>query len=223
MMTNFIDLAFPVKGTVLNADHNYYLYSAIAREFPILHNLSDLAINTISGKPDREGKILLVPGSKLWMRLPVENIAYIYQLAGKKLRIGQYSIELGNPSLHPLEPVDALKARIVTIKGYTEPIPFLEAVKRQLASLEITEGDLGIPANYEGVPKRLTLQIKKPERTYSIVGYSILVSNLSAEDSLKIQQVGIGGKRRLGCGVFYPAVKKSANSGGKKNVEATAG
>ncbi|WP_242018681.1 MULTISPECIES: recombinase family protein [unclassified Synechocystis] len=30
-MTNFIDLAFPIKGTVLNADHNYFLYSAIAK------------------------------------------------------------------------------------------------------------------------------------------------------------------------------------------------
>ena len=222
-MMNFIDLAFPVKGTVLNADHNYYLYSAIAKEFPILHDLPDLAVNTISGKPDREGKILLVPGSKLWMRLPIDNIAHIYQLAGKKLRIGQYTIELGNPSLHPLEPVESLKARIVTIKGHTEPIAFLEAVKRQLSTIEITEGDIGIPANHEGIPKRLTLQIKKPERTYSIVGYSVLLSNLSAEDSLKIQQVGLGGKRRLGCGVFYPAAKKSVNLGGKKNVEATAG
>ncbi|MFN9174651.1 MAG: type I-MYXAN CRISPR-associated protein Cas6/Cmx6 [Synechocystis sp.] len=100
-MTNFIDLSFPVKGTVLNADHNYYLYSAIAKEFPVLHNLPNLAINAISGKPDREGKILLIPGSKLWMRLPVENIAHIYQLAGKTLRIGQYSIALAKTLVQP--------------------------------------------------------------------------------------------------------------------------
>lgn len=216
-MNNIVDLAYPVKGTVLDADHNYFLYSAIAKEFPILHDLRDLAINTISGKPDREGNILIIPGSRLWMRLPVEQISHIYQLAGKRLRIGKHHIELGNPNLKPLQPVDSLKARIVTIKGYTEPIPFLEAVKRQLQALKINNGDLGIPANHEGVPKRLTIKIAKPDRTYSIVGYSVILSNLLPEDSLKLQCSGLGGKRRLGCGVFYPAIKTTQEKGGKKN------
>lgn len=216
-MDNIIDLAFPVKGTVLDADHNYFLYAAIAKEFPILHDLPNLAINTISGKPDRESNILIIPGSRLWMRLPVENIAHIYQLAGKRLRIGKHHIELGNPNLTPLQSVDSLKARIVTIKGYTEPIPFLEAVTRQLQALEINNGDLGIPANHEGIPKRLTVKIVKPDRTFSIVGYSIILSNLSPEDSLKLQCSGLGGKRRLGCGVFYPAIKTPQKKGGKQH------
>jgi len=222
-MHNMIDLAFPVKGTALDADHNYFLYSAICQEFPALHDLPNLAINTISGMPDRQGKILLTPHSKLWMRLPVENISHIYQLAGKKLRIGKYSVELGNPTLQSLQPVDSLKARIVTIKGYTEPIPFLEAVKRQLSALEIKDGELGIPANHQGIPKRLTLKIKKPNKTYSIVGYSVLLTNLSPEDSLKLQCSGLGGKRRLGCGVFYPAVKISTEKGGNRHDETIAG
>jgi hypothetical protein len=29
-------------------------------------------------------------------------------------------------------------------------------------------------------------------------------SGLSAEDSLRLQEVGIGGRRHMGCGVFVP-------------------
>ena len=37
-----------------------------------------------------------------------------------------------------------------------------------------------------------------------IVGYSVRVSGLSAEESLALQEKGLGGKRRMGCGVFRP-------------------
>jgi len=38
------------------------------------------------------------------------------------------------------------------------------------------------------------------------VGYAVRVSGLSDEDSLKLQERGLGGKRRMGCGVFVPTL-----------------
>jgi CRISPR-associated endonuclease/helicase Cas3 len=216
-MNNIINLVFPVRGTILHADHNHRLLASLSEKIPQLHQLEKLAINTISGIPDKQGKITLTSGSRLYLRLPVEAIALVYSLAGQTLNIGGYEIKLGNPELQTLQPANSLKARLVTIKGYTEPASFLEAAYRQLQALEI-EANIGIPANEEGEPKRLTLKITKPDRNYTIVGFSVIVSDLSEEDSIKLQIQGLGGKRRLGCGVFYPNIRVKRYQGGQRHA-----
>jgi CRISPR-associated protein Cas6 len=60
-------------------------------------------------------------------------------LAGKRLDIGGHQIRLGLPVAHPLEPAPSLYARVVTIKKFTEPDPFLEAVERKLDSFEVRD------------------------------------------------------------------------------------
>jgi len=222
-MNNIINLVFPItKGKELAADHNYHLHAALSKQFPIFNQLEGLAINTISGIPDKQGKIALTPSSKLYLRLPVEAIQQIYPLAGQKLQIGEHSIQLGNPELQPLEPITTLKARLVTIKGYTEMDAFLEATKRQLNALGI-KANVGICANDQGEPKRLTLKINKAnvKRSYTIVGFSVVVSDLTIDDSIKLQVHGLGGKRRLGCGVFYPNVPVYQTKRGQQNAETT--
>ncbi|HIK30340.1 MAG TPA: hypothetical protein IGS31_03140, partial [Oscillatoriales cyanobacterium M4454_W2019_049] len=64
-MNNIINLSFPVAGTELPADQNYRLLAAICRKFPQLHELEGLAIDTISGIPNKQGKITLTRGSRL--------------------------------------------------------------------------------------------------------------------------------------------------------------
>ncbi|MEM7762136.1 MAG: type I-MYXAN CRISPR-associated protein Cas6/Cmx6, partial [Cyanobacteria bacterium P01_A01_bin.40] len=162
-MNNIVNLWFPVKGKYLYADQNHRLLASLSRKCPAIHSIENLAINTIAGIPDKQGKIALTRNSKLLIRLPVEAISQVYSLAGETLTIGSYAIKLGNPELQTLQAVDKLKARLVTIKGYTEPQSFLEAAQRQLDALKI-EGRIGIPANDKGEPKRLTLKINKAEQ-----------------------------------------------------------
>ena len=206
-MNNIVNLWFPVRGEYLYADQNHRLLASLSKQCPAIHEIKNLSINTIAGIPDKQGKIALTKNSKLLIRLPVEAIAQVYSLAGQTLTIGSYAIKLGNPELQTLQPVATLQARLVTIKGYTEPQSFLEAAQRQLDALEI-DGKIGIPANEKGEPKRLTLKINKTEqkRSYTIVGFSVIVANLKPEDSIKLQANGIGGKRRMGCGVFNPNI-----------------
>lgn len=213
-MENIINLSFPVVGTELPADHNYRLYAAISKQFPQLHQLEGLAVNTIMGIPNKQGKISLTRRSRLLLRLPVEAIAHVYPLAGQILDIGGYPIQLGNPELQTLKPVDSLQARIVNIKGYTEPEPFLGAAHRQLEALGI-RANIGIPANDRGEPKRLTLKIKH----HTIVGFSVVVSDICPDNSIKLQVHGLGGKRRIGCGVFNPVVPVHQRRGGERYAE----
>jgi CRISPR-associated protein Cas6 len=197
--TVFVELSFGITGDTLPAYHGYGLYSAIAHSCPVVHEKDGVSILTITGERDRQGKIYLSKGSQLRIRLPYEAdvIAQVLPLAGQALRIGAHSIQLSIPQIFPLQPFDKLRSRIVTIKKFQEPEPFLEAVKRQMDALEI-QGNAFVPLDEAGLPLRKAIKIKK----FSVVGFSVVVTDLSDEDSLKLQAHGLGGKHRMGCGVF---------------------
>jgi CRISPR-associated endonuclease/helicase Cas3 len=193
----FVNLSFSVQGQALPADHGYGLLAALSRLCPAVHQQDEIQILTIPGIPDRKGKITLTDRSRLLIRLPITKIPLVYAIAGKRLLIGKHPIQIGIPNVEPLQPKPKLRSRIVTIKGYTEPEPFLGAVQRRLDALEVF-GQLHIPLNLDKTPKRKTIKIQR----YTVVGFTTEISNLSDEDSLKLQQWGLGGKRRIGCGVF---------------------
>jgi CRISPR-associated protein Cas6 len=195
----FVELCFGIVGETLPADHGYGLYSAIAHLCPMVHEQEGVSISTISGEPDRQGKIYLAKSAQLKIRLPYEadKIAQVLPLAGQILKIGTHSIQLSIPQISPLRPFEQLRSRIVTIKKFQDPEPFLEAVKRQMDALEI-QGNASIPVDEAGLPLRKAIKIKK----FSVVGFSVVVTDLSDEDSLKLQAHGLGGKHRMGCGVF---------------------
>ncbi len=199
----FIELNFPVYGKYLPADHNYGLYAAFVHCVPKLRQQSNVSILTIPGIGDKQGKILLTEQSCLKIRVPITEIPLIYQLAGKRVSIGVHEIQIGIPQVCVLKPASTLRARIVTIKGknYTEPRAFLEAAQRQLQNLEIN-GQISIPIDKKGNLRRKTIKIKQ----FTVVGFTTEVTGLNDEDSLKLQQFGLGGKRHMGCGIFtlYP-------------------
>lgn len=194
-----VDLCLPVRGTNLPADHGYALLAALCHQVPTLHRNPHIGILTTAGIGDRRGKILLTPHSNIRIRLPMEAVPEVYKLAGKQLKIGSHEVQLGIPRIFTLKPSTSLKARIVTIKGYTEPDPFVQAAQDQLEKLKIS-GRVSVLQDKTGKPLRKTLRIKG----HTIVGFSTLVENLQEEDSIRLQQVGLGGRRRMGCGFFLP-------------------
>lgn len=194
-----VELSFGISGQTLPADHGYGLYSAIAYQEPALHQQEWFSLQTITGIPDKQGKIYLTDKSRLRIRLPGDKVPLVYTLAGKQLTIGDHHIQLTIPQIFGLKPAQKLRSRIVTIKKFQEPEPFLEAAARQLNELGI-KGTLSIPTNAEGEPDRKAIKIKQ----YSVVGFGLEVTDLSEEDSIKLQTFGLGGKRRMGCGVFSP-------------------
>jgi CRISPR-associated protein Cas6 len=118
-----------------------------------LHKTDWLAIELISGFPSGPGLITLsssqnsklgTRNSKLSLRIPADHYRDVLPLAGKRLDIGGHQIRLGLPVARSLEPAPSLYARVVTIKKFTEPDPFLEAVNRQLDSLGV-KGRVELP------------------------------------------------------------------------------
>ena len=198
----FVELRFPVYGKSLPADHGYASYSTFSRFIPALHQDSDVSLLTVPGFPDYKGEITITKQSCFKFRVPVSKIPLVYPLAGKRVIIGKHEIQLGIPKISVLQPALVLRSRIVVIKGYTEPEEFHKAAQRQLEQIGIV-GQVTIPLDYQGLPSRKTIRIKQ----YTIIGFTTEVANLNPEDSLKLQASGIGGKRRMGCGIFVPMSK----------------
>lgn len=205
-----VDLAFPVRGTLVPADHGYLLYSAIARQLPALHGDPTVGVHPIRGQFAGQRRIALTQDSELILRLPATLLPEAIRLAGRQLAVGEERLRVGVPAVRSLSPASVLFSRLVTIKGFQEADAFLEAVRRQL-------GDIGIAATPSLVDRRYprpveagvgsrdrvlrrTVRIKERE----IVGFALTVSDLGANDSLTLQAVGVGGRRRFGCGIFIP-------------------
>lgn len=189
------------------ADHAYLLYSAISHQLPEAHrNDNCFALHPISGCCVGARQMKLMADSHLILRVEDGNVAPFLQLSGKSMRLGKGVLQVGIPEVRPLTPASHVRSRLVVIKvagvsaaELTEDV-FLAAAQKQIGKLGISED-----ATIE-VGKRRTLRIRQKE----IVGYETIVSGLSAEDSLQLQSEGIGGRRKLGCGVFVPARARTA-------------
>lgn len=194
----YIELAFPVMGQNLPIDHGYQLYSALKHRLMQLKDWDDVSIKTISGKLDRNtrNQLILTNRSKLLIRLPSEKVPYVYSFGGKSLTIGKYKIRLGIPEMNFLQSKSKLRSHIVVIRGYEEPNRFLEAAKRQIEALNI-KADLELISKKDGTVKPKTIRVKQ-----TIVGFGIEANNLGETDSIILQEKGLGGKHKMGCGVF---------------------
>jgi CRISPR-associated protein Cas6 len=188
----YVDLAFRVNGTKLPVDHGYALYASLNRLIPALHESKEVGVHPIRGRYTGDGLLSLIPSSRLILRLPSESISTYLKLAGKALDVDGYRLRLGVPEVRALKPVATLYSRLVTIKGFLEPVTFLEAAKRKLEQEKIkAELTLG---------ERRTFRVKDKQ----VVGFEVLATGSSAEDSIALQEKGLGGRRHLGCGVFVP-------------------
>ncbi|MCI0487073.1 MAG: type I-MYXAN CRISPR-associated protein Cas6/Cmx6 [Blastocatellia bacterium] len=191
----YIELRFPVIGNALPSDHGYAMFSIISKLIPEAHGSDWLAVETIPGTTRGDGGLHLGPRARLKMRLPQDRVPLMLKLAGKRLDVSGYGVRLGVPQVFLLKPASSLYARCVTIKKFTEPEPFLDAVARKLDELGIKgEPDIG--------PRR-AFRVAN----HTIVGFGLKVHDLSDEGSIILQERGIGGRRHMGCGFFVPILK----------------
>lgn len=198
------DVVFPVLGETLPTDHTYHLYGAIAKSVPVIHAPSSkIRFSSITGLAEGNGEILITKSSILRFRSEESEIKSIMPLAGKALVINLKKIYLGVPSLAVIEPCAGLYSSFVTFKNAMEPNMVLKTAAVKLTALGI-KGTPTIPVISEGVrqgePMRRVLRIKG----FTVVGYSLIVSDLSDKDSVILQEVGLGGKTKMGCGFFFP-------------------
>lgn len=207
---DIVDLNFPIAGDSVPRDHGYALYGALSRALPEVHGARWLAVHPLSGRPNEKGRLHLVPSGSLRLRLPTDRIATVLALPGQTLDVAGAHVTVGAPTVHRLVSAASLDARLVVVKLTDVPTHDHATLGRR---------SLDRPAIEERVRQELCRQLEKldigarPELRghgrimvggRAVVGFTVRVQGLSADDSLRLQINGLGGKRRMGCGVFRP-------------------
>lgn len=194
---HILDLFFPLQGREIPVDHGYLLFAALSRclevpDDPWLHESKDVGIHLIRGRYQGLGRLALGPNAKLGVRLPAALIPRLLPLAGKSIDVAGSKLRLGIPQPHALTPVPNLYAHLVTCRNGQDEARFDAEIARQLETL-------GIRGQIQRGPRRtFTIKDKK------VVAHSLLVTELTAEESIRLQEAGLGGRRKMGCGVFVP-------------------
>jgi len=197
----YVDLSFRLTSNAsISADHGYHLYSALSRALPLFHQNNEIGIHPIRGRHIGNRQIALIPESNLVLRVPVNQTRELLNLSGQVIQIRKTEVLIGVPQTNALDTQTHLRSRLVVIKisgldaAQLNREVFSHAVRKQLTACDVSSQVRVNPG------KRRTLRIRDKE----IVGYEVILTNLDFEDSLKIQNHGIGGRRHMGCGLFIP-------------------
>ena len=166
----------------------------MSRAVPSLHTSLGIGVHPIRGQQIGDRRLSLSADSRLVLRVDTDHIGQVLPLAGQQLDLAGAKLRVGVPQVWPLQPAPALRSRLVTTKNCQDQSRFESELRRQLDALDVAA------AVIVTIPKRRTLRIKDKE----VVGYEVLLEGLTAEESLNVQDQGLGGRRHMGCGVFVP-------------------
>lgn len=192
---HIVDCAFELRGECIPLDHGYALYSALcatAAAGPWLHSAEQVAIQLIRGDYVSPGLLRLTDKSRLRIRLAATVLPNVLTLAAGSIQLDGHELRIGVPQTRLLRPSVALYAHVVTTRNGDDEARFDAEVGAQLERL-------GIRAKATRGKRRV---VRVKDKT--VVGHSLLVSELSADHSLRLQASGLGGRRKMGCGVFIP-------------------
>ncbi len=197
MTDQTIDIAFPAKGETIPLDHGYAVYAAISKalETPTdqwMHDETSLGIHNIKGKYHSKGLLQLTKQSEVIFRAKISHLQKLMPLIGIEIEIGGNKVRLGAPRIENFSSPPILIANLVTTKNGHLADRFKTEVDRSLKQIDaLATSEIGA---------RRVLSIAKK----TIIGFQVAVRNLNAESSLKLQEVGLGGRRKMGCGIFVP-------------------
>jgi len=184
-----IDIAFELQGKYLGKDYSFALMREIVRRLPWIESELEAGIHPLRSATNDAGALLLPRRAKLVLRLPRRRVRESMALCGHGLTVGGHELKVGTAKLRRLLPIGTLYARMVTAANDDEQA-FMKDVASSLRALQ---------ASCEPVcGKRRTVRTE----TQEIVGYGLLLHGLGPEQSVRMQRVGLGDNRMLGCGVF---------------------
>lgn len=188
----FKDVQFDLVGDEIPADHGHLLHGALSAWLPWLGDDAGSGVHPIHGAPTgRNDNLVINRRVKLVLRVPVERLADARTLVGKRIESGAGELLIGEAKEKPLMPFAYLYSPLVDM-GTADEMGFLEAARVELEKMEIRCGLI------PGKKRKMVT----PEG--DVWGYSLMLHDVGQEQSLHVQEQGLGGHRAYGCGLFVP-------------------
>ena len=186
-----VEAVFPLVGKALPRDHAQALLHALAEQLPWLLDDVGVGIHPLKLVSGLESVALLSQRTRLILRVPAKRLDELKALVGVQLDVTGQALRLGAVRLRALQPLATLYAYRVAASGADESA-FMQAMEAELAGLAI--------AGERVCGKRQSLRVDGLETTT----FSMMLHGLVPEQSLCLQQHGLGPHRLLGCGLFVP-------------------
>jgi CRISPR-associated protein Cas6 len=197
------DLCYRLQAKTLPLDHALALSDAILEKLPWMHHEPGAGIHLInypeSGngwqRPvDTPGAFVHLSGrTRLTLRLPKHRIHDAHSLTSESLDINGHSIVVGKANSRMLAVTSTLIARHVMITGQESEQEFVERCVEEL-------GKTGVRIRKILCGRQHGLQLSG--RTAQV--RSVMIADLTAEESFQLQRSGLGSGRLTGCGLFVP-------------------
>ena len=186
-----IDMMFDLEGGMLPAAYPFALWEALTLRVPELAEDESTGILPVRGTGNKEG-LLLTKRAKLVMRLPTASAKLAAaRLTGQQFDIAGRSLRLGATKTRPIYPFPTVHAQLVA--GTSDELFFVENINEQLDRM--------------GIKGKLICGRRRSigDESRSVQGFSLVIHDLKAEDSLRLQFIGLGTDRHFGCGIFVPS------------------
>lgn len=186
------DVHYELSGGEIPADHGVCLYEQLLRHLPWLSDTAGVGVHPIHGAPTgRNDNLVINRRVKLVLRLPIERLADAQGLVGAVLDPGAGPIRVGAVKTRPLTPFATLYSHFVVMTA-SEEADFLAEARAELDAMGVRCGLI------PGMRRRMIT----PDG--AVEGYSLMLHDLRLEDSIRVQERGLGRYRIYGCGIFIP-------------------
>lgn len=203
---NVVDLSFKVLCKQLPQDHAHDLSQAIQQALPWFAEESQAGIHLIHGaesgngwiRPQEPDAILsLSKRTRFTLRLPKHRVEDASKLVDMSLNVAGNDVQLTSPNQKPLSILTTIFSRYVVIQEDIVSIEDEEAFLNQAASMLQSEG-IQVKKMMSGRAHVLRMPGKDLQTR------SLMIDGLKVEESIFLQQNGLGEGRLVGCGLFLP-------------------
>jgi len=186
-----VDVVFPIDGQTLARDHAQALQQALCAQWPWLSEDAVAGVHSIKLVPSTDEHALLSRRARLLLRVSAQRADELMSLTALDLDVAGHHLRLSTPHLRELQPHSTLYAYKVASESGDE-VALMAALELELAALDV--------AGERVCGKRQSMLVSGR----AMDTFSMMLHALKPEQSLRLQQHGLGPHRLLGCGLFVP-------------------
>ena len=196
-----VDLAFRLRGESIEIDHAWALAQGL-RELLDEDTCARIGVHGIrmasSGngwnRPEEaDAELPLSRRARLLIRVQRDCVEQLQQLEDRRLVMGRQWVDVGACTERPLSSLGTLHARAISCDPEQSEGEFLQQAADELRAM-------GIEASRMLCGKSGAIRAGGE----TLFTRALMIADLKPEESVALQQRGIGGDRLLGCGLFVP-------------------
>jgi CRISPR-associated protein Cas6 len=195
------DLVFRLRGSKLEIDHAYQLAEALKAQLKAdtfarigVHGVRMAGSGNGWNRPQQsDTEMPLSRRARLAIRLHREDYEELAGISDQVLQLGRVQLEVGASSIRKLSSMASLHARAVCCDPDQSEPDFLAQVATELRELGIVVTRMICGRSGQIRSKQELLFTR-----------ALLVADLKPEESVCLQQRGLGDAQLLGCGLFVP-------------------